>query len=219
MHHYVNFHGSQERIEVGKILCVGRNYAAHAQELGNELPEFPIIFMKPASVLIHSGQKVIHPPYSNNLHHEIELVVLIGSEMKNVDKVKAQKGIAGYGVGLDMTLRDLQNEYRQKGDPWTLAKCFDTSAVVSEFVSNVTAPNILKEEISLTVNGQVRQKSSLSKMIFSPADIISYISERLKLEPGDLIFTGTPEGVSKVVQGDKLQGSIGSLCSLETEIG
>ena len=218
MHHYVKFHGSQEKIEVGKILCVGRNYAAHAQELGNELPEFPIIFLKPASVLIQSGQNVVHPPYSTNLHHEIELVVLIGNEMKNVDEKKALKDIAGYGVGLDMTLRDLQNEQRAKGEPWTLAKCFDTSAVVSEFVSHTSVPNILKEDITLQVNGATRQNSSLSKMIFSPAAIISYISERLKLEPGDLIFTGTPEGVSRVVQGDKLQGNIGSHCFIETQI-
>ncbi len=218
MLHYVKFHGAQEKINVGKIICVGRNYAAHAKELGHELPAFPVIFLKPASVLIQTGQNVIHPAYSQNLHHEIELVVLVGSEMKSVDEKKALKGIAGYGVGLDMTLRDLQSEQISKGEPWTLSKCFDTSAVVSEFVSHSSVPNILKEEISLQVNGQTRQQASLSTMIFSPAAIISYVSERLKLEPGDLIFTGTPAGVSQVVRGDKLQGSIGNICHIETEI-
>lgn len=218
MLHYVKFHGAQEKINVGKIICVGRNYAAHAKELGHELPAFPVIFLKPASVLIQSGQNVIHPAYSQNLHHEIELVVLVGSEMKSVDEKKALKGIAGYGVGLDMTLRDLQSEQISKGEPWTLSKCFDTAAVVSEFVSHSSVPNILKEEISLQVNSETRQQASLGTMIFSPAAIISYVSERLKLEPGDLIFTGTPAGVSQVVRGDKLQGSIGNICHIETEI-
>jgi 5-carboxymethyl-2-hydroxymuconate isomerase len=218
MLHYVKFHGAQEKINVGKIICVGRNYADHAKELGHELPAFPVIFLKPSSVLIQSGQNVVHPNYSQNLHHEIELVVLIGSDMKSVDEKKALKGIAGYGVGLDMTLRDLQSEQIAKGNPWTLSKCFDTSAVVSEFVSHASVPNILKEEISLQVNGETRQHSSLSSMIFSPATIIAYVSERLKLEPGDLIFTGTPAGVSQVVRGDKLQGGIGNICHIETEI-
>ena len=125
---------SSEKIRVGKVICVGRNYAAHARELGNEIPESPILFLKTASCLIQSGEEVIHPDYSENLHHEIELVLLIGENVKNVDRQEAEKSIMGYAVGLDMTLRDIQNENRKKGEPWTLAKVFDTSGVLSEFV-------------------------------------------------------------------------------------
>jgi len=214
----IEIKNSNEKISVGKIVCVGRNYAAHAKELGNEVPEFPIIFMKPASTLIFSGDKIIHPDHSNDMHHEVELVLLIGNTLKNADNTIAEEAIAGYAVGLDMTLRDIQNECKAKGYPWELAKSFDTCAVVSDFVlkdhSNFTG----NESISLSVNGMVKQRSTLNHMIFSPVEIVKYISNKITLHKGDLIYTGTPEGVGKVNRGDKITAEIFGLGSLENEV-
>lgn len=208
----------EENIKVGKIVCVGRNYAKHARELGNEVPKFPIIFLKPASVMIHSGEPVYHPDYSNNMHYETELVLLIGKYTKNADETAAEEAIIGYGVGFDMTLRDLQNEFKEKGTPWTLAKVFDGSAVVSDFISKNHYTLSLNERIILVHNGEVKQDSTLNNMIFKPAEIVKYISHKMALEEGDLIFTGTPEGVGKVQRGDKLAGKIEHIGKVITEI-
>lgn len=215
---YVNFKYGNEKLEIGKLVCVGRNYAAHAAELGNEIPEFPIIFLKPSSALIYSGGKIIHPDYSNELHHEAELVLLIGETVKNAGSQEAENAIIGYGVGLDMTLRDLQNELKAKGQPWTLSKCFDTSAVVSDFISKNEYKLTCSEPIKLWVNKELRQNSPLNKMIFSPVEIVKYISSKMTLEKGDLIFTGTPEGVSKVNRGDKIEAEITNIARLSADI-
>lgn len=214
----VNVKNSGGEFIVGKMVCVGRNYAEHIKELGHETPEFPLIFLKPASTIIYSGDKVIHPTYSEELHYEGELVLLIGKDIKNADAIEAEEAIAGYGVGLDMTLRDLQRELSKKGNPWTLAKCFDTSAVLSDFVLKAEHNLTMKETITLKVNGEVRQNSTLDMMIFPPVEIVKYISAVLPLEKGDLIFTGTPAGVGKVVKGDKIEAEITGIGSLETEI-
>ncbi len=206
------------KITVGKIVCVGRNYVKHAQELGNEVPEFPLIFLKPASVLIHSKDKIVHPNYSNELHYEGELVLLINQSIKNADELTAQNSIGGYAIGLDMTLRDIQNELKRKGHPWTLAKCFDGSAVVSDFISKKQYRLTLNETLSLSVNGQIKQEALLKNMIFSPAEIVKYISSKMTLEKGDIIFTGTPSGVGKVVAGDKIEAGITNVGKLFTEI-
>ena len=202
----------------GKLVCVGRNYKAHAEELGNEVPEFPIIFLKPNSVLIQSGEEIIHPEYSKDLHHEVELVLLIGKEVKNANDEEAEDAIAGYAVGLDMTLRDIQSELKKNGHPWTLAKVFDGSALVSEFVLKEDYQLRGKEEITLSVNNEIRQKAALDKMIFDAKEIVKYISSKMKLEEGDLIFTGTPEGVGKVERGDTITASIENIGSLYTKI-
>ncbi len=199
---------------VGKIVCVGRNYVEHAKELGNDAPNYPILFLKPPSALIFNGENIEYPPFTKNMHHEVELVLLIGEDLKNATLEEAEKGIAGYAVGLDMTARDLQNEYRKEGNPWTVSKCFDTSAALSEFVSAADNRNILENEIELQINDIVRQRDKLSLMIFSPVQLVSFISSRMKLEAGDLIYTGTPKGVSAVQVGDKLSAKIGDLCSL-----
>jgi acylpyruvate hydrolase len=208
----------QAEFTVGKIVCVGRNYVAHAEELGNEVPEFPLIFLKPPSNLIFSGDKLVHPDYSNEMHHEVELVLLIGKGVKNAEDAEAQNAIAGYGVGLDMTLRDIQSELKKKAHPWTLAKCFDGAAAVSEFVSSEDYDFRGDEKIMLKVNGGFRQNSTLDKMIFSPVEIVKYLSSKMTLEPGDLIYTGTPKGVSKVERGDKLFADIENIGKLEVEI-
>ncbi len=207
-----------KKFTVGKIVCVGRNYAEHVKELGNEVADKPVIFLKPASAIIYSGDSIIHPEFGNDLHHEIELVLLIGENVKNVSLDEAENAIVGYGVGLDMTLRDVQNALKKKGDPWTISKCFDTSAVLSDFILKENYTLTQKEEIKLKVNGQVKQNDTLDKMISSPAQLVQYISSLLKLEEGDLIFTGTPAGVSKVNKGDKLEGSIENIGELSCSI-
>jgi len=215
---YLKFHNSSKNVPIGKIVCVGRNYAAHAKELGNDVPEFPIIFLKPASNVIYSGEPVIHPSYSNNLHHEVELVLYIGSGVKNAGGGEAENAIQGYTLGLDMTLRDLQNEFMEKGDPWTLSKCFDTAAVLTDVILKKDYRLRGDEIIQLSVNGTLRQNSSIKNMIFSPVEIVKYISARMALEKGDLIFTGTPEGVGRVVDGDRIEASLENIGKIITEI-
>ncbi len=209
---------SNEKITVGKIVCVGRNYTEHAKELGNEVPKFPIIFLKPASNLVFNNDNIIHPTYSNEMHHEVELVLLIGETIKNADTKLSEQAIIGYSVGLDMTLRDIQNQLKKNGHPWTLAKCFDTAAVVSDFTSTSDYRLTGKEKIELFVNNNKRQSSVLEKMIFSPTEIVKYISSKMTLEKGDLIFTGTPQGVGKVVKGDKIFANIENISNLKTQI-
>ncbi len=215
---YLKFKNSSEQIPIGKLVCVGRNYAAHAKELGSEVPEFPIIFLKPASNVIYSGESVVHPSHSKNLHHEVELVLYIGEDIKNATDITAERAIQGYTVGLDMTLRDLQFEFKEKGDPWTLAKCFDTAAVLTDVVLKKDYQLKGDENISLSVNGTLRQNSSIRNMIFSPVEIVKFISARMTLEKGDLIFTGTPEGVGSVVQGDKIEASLENIGKITTQI-
>jgi len=209
---------SDEEIKVGKIVCVGRNYAAHAEEMGNQVLKFPLIFLKTSTCLISSGENIIHPNYSNDLHHEIELVLLIGEKVKNANDEEAENAIAGYAVGLDMTLRDIQAELKSKGHPWTLAKVFDTSAVISEIISKKDYKLKGYEKIYLNVNEQEKQSSTLDKMLFSSVEIVKFISSKMTLEEGDLIYTGTPSGVSNVVKGDRLNGGIEQIGKIETVI-
>lgn len=207
-----------EDVVVGKIVCVGRNYAEHAKELGNEVPEKPVVFIKPSSAVIYSGDEIIRPPFSTEMHHEAELVLLIGKKIKNGDVRKSKDAISAYGVGLDMTLRDVQSDLKKKGHPWTIAKCFDTSAVLSDFISTKDYELTLDEEILLSVNGGIKQREKLNKMIFNPAELVEYVSSLMTLEPGDLIFTGTPAGVSKVEKGDKLHAQITNVAELECSV-
>lgn len=203
---------------INKIVCVGRNYAEHAKELGNEIPEKPVLFLKPSSAVIYSGEKIVHPSFSNEMHHECELILLIGKTVKNCNLEVAEKAIVGYAVGLDMTLRDIQNELKKKGHPWTIAKCFDNSAVLSHFILKEEYALKGNEQLILKVNGEIKQNDSIDKMIFNPAELIQYISSVMTLEEGDLVFTGTPAGVSKVKIGDKLEASFNEILKLETEI-
>jgi len=214
----IKIKNSSRQIPIGKIVCVGRNYAEHAKELGNEIPEKPVVFLKPASSVIFSEDSIIYPSFSKEMHHEIELVLLIGKNIKDAAKVEAENAIMGYGLGLDMTLRDIQNELKKKGHPWTIAKCFDTSAVLSEFIVKENYTLTLEEEISLSVNNQIRQKEKLNLMLFKPAEIVRYISSLMTLEEGDLIFTGTPKGVGKVEKGDRLTANLSDVFELNCNI-
>ncbi len=214
----ITIKNTKTKIKVGKMICVGRNFADHAKELGNEVPAKPVVFIKPASSIIYSGEKIIQPKFSDNLHHEVELLLLIGKDIKDANIRNAEEAIIGYGLGLDMTLRDIQNEARKKGDPWTVAKCFDTSAVISEFILKKDYNLTLDEEIILKVNNNIRQKEKLNKMLFKPIEIVEYISSLMTIEKGDVIFTGTPAGVGRVVQGDVLTASIGDILELNCEV-
>jgi len=215
----IKIKNSKEEIQIGKVVCVGRNYADHAKEMGNEVPDkFPIVFMKTATCMINSGENVVHPDYSENLHHEVELVLLVGKTVKNANDAEAENAISGYAVGLDMTLRDLQFKSKEKGEPWTFAKIFDTSGVLSEFVSTDDYQLTGNEKIYLNVNGARKQDATVGVMLFNPVETIKNISSRMTLESGDLIFTGTPAGVSRVVKGDKLSGGIENIGIIETTI-
>lgn len=214
----IKIKNSSIEIQIGKIVCVGRNYAEHARELGNEVPEKPVVFLKPASAAIRSGGKIIYPSFSNEMHHEVELVLLIGTEIINASLLESENAIIGYGLGLDMTLRDVQNELKKKSHPWTIAKCFDTSAILSEFILKRNYSLTLEEEISLSINGILKQKEKLNKMIFKPAQIVQYISSLMCLEEGDLIYTGTPAGVGKVERGDNITAKILPFAELTAEV-
>ncbi|MEJ5306610.1 MAG: fumarylacetoacetate hydrolase family protein [Ignavibacteria bacterium] len=210
--------GSTNEFIVRKIACVGKNYLEHAKELGDAVPEKPVIFLKPSSSIIFSGDKIVYPEFSKSLHYETELVLLIGKTGKKIPESDALNYIAGYTVGLDMTLRDLQSEAKKLGHPWTISKCFDTSTVLGEFTpaNQVENPNSL--DIKLWVNGELKQSDNTSNMIFSVEEIVEYLSYYFTLEEGDLVFTGTPKGVGEVKVGDKLVAEISNVGRLETEV-
>lgn len=203
---------------IGKILCIGRNYAEHIKELGNETPEAPVIFMKPATSVIGDGDAIVIPSYSKDCHHEAELAVLIGTKGKDIPAERALEHVAGYGVAIDLTLRDVQAELKKKGLPWDIAKGFDTACPLSSFTpeAQVTDPQDLR--IHLTVNGQTRQDGSTSLMIHTVRDIICYMSGIFTLEPGDVILTGTPAGVSAIVPGDELVAEIPGVARLRASV-
>lgn len=205
---FVQFRGTSEQIPVGKIVCIGRNYAEHAREMKSEVPASPIFFLKPPTAIVHNGGEVVLPSISNDVHHEVELTVLIGKEGKNIPTSSAMDFVAGYGVGLDMTLRDVQEEAKKKGLPWTLAKGFDTSAPISEFIPAKNVPDPRSLFLRLTVNGTVHQQSGTIDLIFSIDNLIAYISQFITLEKGDVLFTGTPQGVAQVKSGDVLEATL-----------
>jgi acylpyruvate hydrolase len=211
------FHGSGKSFSVGKILCLGRNYADHAKEMSASVPESPIVFLKPSSAIIHD-ENVVIPRISVDVHHEVEMVVVIGKRGTNVRRESAYDYIEGYAVGLDMTLRDIQTEAKKNGLPWTVAKGFDTSAPVSCAVEKAKISNPHSLDLSLKVNGITRQHSNTGKMIFKIDFLVSYLSSIFTLEPGDLIFTGTPEGVGPIQAGDILEAELEAVGALRVGV-
>lgn len=197
------------------IFCIGRNYVAHARELGHEVPKEPVVFIKPLSSLVLCSQNVEIPAFAGEVHHEVEIVVLIGKKAKNVDVAEALSFVDGYAVGLDMTARAIQKEAIANGKPWTIAKGFDTSAAVSDFVEAQSIGNPDALVFDLKINGQTRQSGQAKDMLFSIPKIIAFLSSRFTLYPGDIIFTGTPEGVGAVQEGDKLSASLGEVTAGE----
>ncbi|NVK45418.1 MAG: fumarylacetoacetate hydrolase family protein [Rhodobacteraceae bacterium] len=212
--------GSDDRLPVRRIFCVGRNYAAHAREMGKDPDrDPPFFFTKPADAVVDSGETVAYPPETENFHYEAELVAVIGKGGKNIAEEDSLSHVWGYAVGNDLTRRDLQLVAREQGRPWDWGKAFDRSAVIGPVfpVEKVGHPD--KGSIKLTVNGEVKQDADLNELIWSVPEIISILSHSIALEPGDLIMTGTPAGVGAMVPGDVCVVSIEGLGSIETPIG
>lgn len=205
-------------VKPSKIICLGRNYAEHARELGHEIPKEPVIFLKPPSALIGPDQTIILPRRSNRVDHEVELAVIIGKRGKNIPREKAMDYVLGYTILMDITARDLQAEAKKKGLPWTVAKGFDTFAPIGPRVVDKREINVDDLEIGLKVNGEVRQLSRTSKMIFKIDEIIEYVSGIMTLEPGDIIATGTPEGVGPLRHGDVVEAWIEGIGKVEFDV-
>ena len=214
--------GTAERFPVHRIYCVGRNYEEHAKEMGFTGREPPFFFMKPADAIlpVAAGEtgKMPYPSLTANLHHEIELVVAIGKGGRNIAAADALQHIWGYAVGLDMTRRDLQNDMKKQGRPWSIGKGFDHSAPIGPITPAAQAGDVEKAGVWLQVNGADRQRSSVSQLIWNIAETIEHLSAAWELQPGDLIFTGTPEGVAAVVRGDVLEGGVDGLGTLRVEM-
>ncbi len=205
---------------VRRIFCVGRNYAEHVREMGgNPEREAPFFFTKPADAVLTGGAAMPYPPQTANLHHEMELVVAIGTGGADIPVGQALGHVWGYAAGLDMTRRDLQGEAKKAGRPWDMSKGFDHSAPIGMLIPAARLPEPTHGKIELRVNGAVRQSSDLSQMIWSVAETIAYLSGFVRLAPGDLIFTGTPEGVAAVTRGDLLEGVIEGVGTVRTRIG
>lgn len=201
-----------------KILCVGRNYVDHIRELQNEKPEEPVIFLKPDTALVRHNEPVYHPDFTADMHHEVEIVLRIGKEGKYIQPEFADRYIDGVGLGIDFTARDVQARLKAKGLPWELAKAFNQSAPVSEFLPVAEVGELGNLDFSLQVNGQLRQQGNTSHMLFNMTELLVFVSRYFTLKAGDLLFTGTPAGVAKVEIGDKLTGFLGNRKMLDFEI-
>jgi fumarylpyruvate hydrolase len=214
--------GRAERFPVARIYCVGRNYEEHAKEMGFTGREPPFFFIKPANtvVVVNAGEtgSVPYPSLTKNFHHEIELVACIGTGGKNIKAADAMKHIYGYAVGLDMTRRDLQGEMKKLGRPWCIGKAFDHSSPIGPITPAEQAGDIVNAEIWINVNGVERQRSHINKLIWNMAETIEHLSAAWELQPGDLIYTGTPAGVSAVVSGDTMVGMVGGLTELRVKV-
>lgn len=201
-----------------KIICIGRNYADHAKELDNSIPENPVFFMKPDTSLLRNNQPFFLPDFSSDVHYEVEIIVRINRVGKNIEKHFAHRYYSDIGLGIDFTARDLQRECKEKGHPWEIAKGFDGSAVIGSILKKETFEDIHALDFSLQKNGEVAQSGNTKDMIFDFEDIIAYVSKFLTLKIGDLIFTGTPAGVGPIKLGDKLEGFIGDKQMFTCEI-
>jgi fumarylpyruvate hydrolase len=214
--------GRAERFPVNRVYCVGRNYEDHAKEMGFTGREPPFFFIKPANtvVVVNAGEtgSVPYPSLTKNFHHEIELVACIGTGGKNIKAADAMKHIYGYAVGLDMTRRDLQGEMKKLGRPWCIGKAFDHASPIGPITPAAQAGDIINAEIWLTVNGTERQRSHINKLIWNMAETIEHLSTAWELQPGDLIYTGTPAGVNAVVSGDTMVGMVGGLTELRVKV-
>lgn len=212
--------GASDRFPLRRVFCVGRNYAAHAREMGNDPDrEPPFFFMKPADAVVPAAGTVPYPPATKDMHHEVEMVVALGKGGANVAPEEALSLVWGYGVGLDLTRRDIQAVAKEMSRPWDMAKGFDASAPCSELhpVSQVGHPS--NARIWLEVNGTVKQDGKLDEMIWPVADVIAHLSRYVALRPGDLIFSGTPAGVGPLAPGDRVRGGLDGVAGFQLEIG
>ena len=203
-------------LSYGSLFCIGRNYVDHIKEMKSEQTSDPVVFLKPRNSIVHSGDSVIIPDATSDVHHEAELVLLIGKTTSKCTPEEAMASVKAFGIGIDFTARDLQSQAKTDGRPWSLAKGFDTFAPVGNLVPYTGNEDLNDMTISLRVNGESRQNDSTSLMIFNPAGIISYLSHQFTLTPGDIIFTGTPKGVSRVNPGDSVNAVLGDNLSTVT---
>lgn len=203
--------GSLCSLPVGKVVCVGRNYAAHARELGNAVPETPILFLKPSTALVPLSPSFAIPQGRGECHHETEITVLVGNTLKNASEAECRAAIAGVTLGLDLTLRDVQNVLKKNGHPWEVAKAFDGAAPLAPFMAPAAFEDLVGTMFSLKVNGELRQQGNTSDMITPVLTLLQYISTIFTLQPGDVVMTGTPEGVAALQSGDALVLELGAL--------
>jgi acylpyruvate hydrolase len=215
---YYRFENFNTRLSIGKIICLARTYKEHAREMNTTVTEDPLLFLKPASAVIFNKGTIVIPPQSKCLHHEVELGVVIGKKGTRIPEENALDHIVAYLVALDITARDIQSMAKKNGWPWSIAKGFDTFAPLSDAVLKEKVPDPQNLPLSLKINGVIRQHANTNQMIYTLQRIISFISKIMTLEPGDLILTGTPEGVGELKAGDVLEATLGNLCRLTVDV-
>jgi len=208
MFQHKNINGEVLNLPMGKIVCVGRNYAEHAKELGNEVPKSPLLFMKPATAAVELEKPFFIPSDMGSVHHEVEIALLIGEQASAIDEGSAWSCISAVGVALDLTLRDVQDKLKAKGQPWEMAKAFDGSCPLSSWVPLGKVSDKNNIQIRLEKNGELKQDGNSVQMITSIPKLISYISQFFTLQPGDVIITGTPAGVGPLERGDLLKATL-----------
>jgi len=204
--------------DVGKIVCVGQNYIKHITEMKSKKTKDPVLFLKPSTSILNEGNPIVLPSISNEIHHEVELALLVGKTAKNISANNWESFIVGAGIALDLTLRDLQKTARENGLPWSVAKGFDGACPISIFTSLDQIKDIQNLQIELYVNKKLRQKSSTKNMIFYIGILLEYISKIFTLEPGDVILTGTPEGVAAISSGDELHAKISEIGEMQFKV-
>jgi 2-keto-4-pentenoate hydratase/2-oxohepta-3-ene-1,7-dioic acid hydratase in catechol pathway len=212
------FQNYAKHVRVGKIICLARTYKEHAREMNTTVTEDPLLFLKPASSVIFNHETIVIPRMSQCLHHEVELGVIIGKRGKLITEEKALQHVLGYLVALDITARDIQSIAKKNGWPWGIAKGFDTFTPLSDVVLKIKVTNPQNLDLELKINGTIKQKANTNQMIYSIERIISFISKIMTLECGDLILTGTPDGVGEIKEGDVLEARLGSLCLLTVNV-
>jgi 2-keto-4-pentenoate hydratase/2-oxohepta-3-ene-1,7-dioic acid hydratase in catechol pathway len=215
---YYTFQDSSSRVRIGKIICLARTYKEHAREMNTVVTEDPLLFLKPTSSVIFDHETIIIPKQSQCLHHEVELGIILGKKGKHISEKNARQYILGYLVALDITARDIQAVAKKNGWPWAIAKGFDTFAPISDALTKEKVPHPQNLNLTLRINGVVKQCGNTDQMMYSVERIISFISEIMTLERGDLILTGTPEGVGEIKEGDVLEAQLDSVCSLTVDV-
>lgn len=213
--------GYDDKVPVGKIICLAQNYPKHSAEMKSTPPPWPYFFLKPTTSLLPNGGTVVLPEFSSCVHHEVELFMLIGKAGKDIPKEKASDHVSGYGILLDLTTRDIQSEGKKSGRPFGISKCWDTSAPVSAATPSGRVGGMKGAQdlaIELRTNGEMRQSSRTSAMLYKLDELVAFCSEVMTLEPGDIIATGTPEGVSEIVSGDTVEATIEKLGSLTVRV-
>ncbi|MFP8967894.1 fumarylacetoacetate hydrolase family protein [Pokkaliibacter sp. CJK22405] len=204
---------------LGKVVCIGRNYVEHIRELNNATPTEPLLFIKPASAVVPMAEPIALPDHlSQDVHYETELAILIGKPLSRADAAQAKEAIAGLGLALDLTLRDVQSQLKDKGQPWEKAKSFDGALPLSSFVRFDPATDLQQLGLRLTINGEVRQDGSTAEMINPVLPLLAYISQYFSLQPGDVVITGTPAGVGPLKSGDELSVELDTLLKVETRV-